>query len=288
MPPRLARDEGRRARRGPRRRPCVSLPGGARARPGGRRHRGRRPSFCPTRERMLVLAGDRAAALDLPKADELLPPGARPLRGRRRGAGAVAAQGGAHRAGLSASQAEEDAARAVDLYLSARTTSSAPPKRCSTSARYAVSEAATPRPREHFEHAQRAGGAPSARTRGPCSCLARQAAQLMMAGRSSECVATSDRGDRAGGRARRGGCGRSRVAPVPRKRASQSSAISAASTTSGNPPSTACRRRKNRQDGDRLSQLGRSDVAQESVRRQSLALPSRHRRSTSRVGCGVR
>ena len=81
---------------------------------------GSRPSFCPKRDGCSILAGDRAAALDQTTADGFYRRALALCEDARRGAGAVAAQGGANSCrAVGRSQAEQDAGRAVDLYLAA-------------------------------------------------------------------------------------------------------------------------------------------------------------------------
>ncbi len=145
----------------------------------------------PKARRVLVLAGDRAAALDQTTADGFYRRALALYEDADAEQAPLLLKAGRTVAVLSASQAEQDARRAVDLYLSADDELGAAEALLDLT-RYAGYQGRNAEAGEHFEHAQRlVERHPPGRV--SVLLLARQAAQLMMAGRSTECVATSDR-----------------------------------------------------------------------------------------------
>jgi len=145
----------------------------------------------PATRRTLELAGDRAAALDQQTADSLYRRAMALHEDDDADLAPLLLKAGRTAAMLSAPQAEHDAKRAAELYLSAGDELGAAEALLDLT-RYVTYRGSHAEAREHFEHAQRlVERHPPGRV--SVALLAREAAQLMMAGRSTECVEVSDR-----------------------------------------------------------------------------------------------
>ena len=247
---------------------------------------GSNESCCSDARRMLELAGDRAAALDQPKADSFYRRARGALRSGRPGAGSAAAEGGRVVVGLSVARGRggrQPGGRPLRVgRRRARRRASA----CSTSAASPRTEATTPRSRSTLERAQAVARTASARTR--LRGLPPAAAGQRHDGRPGRRLCRElGRGDRDGERVR------PRRA-APRERCSTagsrepSSATWAASTTFANrssawPDGPVGLRRA-------IGHLNLADATWMSVGAAGRAssCTSRCRRSPSRAGCRAR
>jgi class 3 adenylate cyclase/tetratricopeptide (TPR) repeat protein len=145
----------------------------------------------PAARKMLVLAGDRAAALDQAAADAFYRRALSLYEGSDATQAPLLLKAGRSAAMLSATQAEEDAHRAAELYLSVGDELGAAEGLLDLT-RYVALRGSNAEAQEHLQRAERlVERHPPGRVF--MLLLARQAAQLMMAGRSTECLVTADR-----------------------------------------------------------------------------------------------